>query len=243
MRALWHIAALAGLIPLAALATIVAAAPPEAPQEAQNGLALTYIGNEAMALSDGQVTLVSDFPYRSGYSVYMRYDPAWLDLKGNVVALITHRHLDHFDPALFAGLDWKLIGPKEVSGAYSDGRVLPLAPRMAYADIAITALSTRHSTTEHYSYLVEWKGLAFFYAGDIETLEALAGLAETLGRPVDIAFLSPWAVATALKRGEPIAARRVIFYHQMVGEPLPHCPAPLDCGALDQGETLELRTE
>jgi hypothetical protein len=32
-----------------------------------------FIGNMAFAIADGQTTLFTDFPYESGYSVYMEY--------------------------------------------------------------------------------------------------------------------------------------------------------------------------
>ena len=41
---------------------------------AQQGLEARFIGNMAYAISDGTITLFSDFPYESGYSRYMTYD-------------------------------------------------------------------------------------------------------------------------------------------------------------------------
>lgn len=61
-------------------------------------LEVRFIGNMAVAVTDGTVTLVTDFPYESGYSGYMTYAPSAIrSTTGTTLALITHRHRDHWD--------------------------------------------------------------------------------------------------------------------------------------------------
>jgi hypothetical protein len=75
-------------------------------QPQSRSLQITFIGNEAVAISDGRRTLVSDFPYQSGYSRYMTYDRSKVAVDRDVVALITHRHFDHFLPTEPRGVGW-----------------------------------------------------------------------------------------------------------------------------------------
>ena len=41
---------------------------------AGRSLEFRFIGNEAVAMSDGRQTIVTDFPYQSGYSGYMTFE-------------------------------------------------------------------------------------------------------------------------------------------------------------------------
>jgi len=61
-----------------------------------------FIGNEAFRITDGNTTLMTDFPYKSGAYNYMKYKFDFSSVTGTVVSLITHRHDDHFAPVLFA---------------------------------------------------------------------------------------------------------------------------------------------
>ena len=75
----------------------------------QQELTARFIGNMAWAISDGALTLMSDFPYDSGaVRGYMTYD-ATAELRSatpQTLSLITHRHADHWSPTLFARTDW-----------------------------------------------------------------------------------------------------------------------------------------
>ena len=129
-----------------------------APLEAQAPpLQITFIGNEAVQISDGRRTLVSDFPYQSGYSRYMTYDRSKLTFNGEVIALITHRHLDHFEPAEPRGNGWQVVGPREVVAKLPDGKAVSDSV-INIADIRIQPVRTPHADVEHYSYRVEWHG-------------------------------------------------------------------------------------
>ncbi|MGH9749174.1 MAG: hypothetical protein ACRD5D_07975 [Candidatus Polarisedimenticolia bacterium] len=70
-------------------------------------LELRFIGNQAFEITDGQLTLLTDVPYQSGYSGYMTYDEGSVRPRGRVLSLITHRHPDHFEPGPFLNLvEW-----------------------------------------------------------------------------------------------------------------------------------------
>ena len=209
----------------------VAAAPDE--NDAKAKLTATFIGNEAFAITDGIVTLVTDFPYQSGYSLYMEYDPAALEIEGEVLALVTHRHLDHFDPTLFLAKDWWVVAPREITDGLSKSRVIPMADQVEYLGIRIEPIRTKHSTTEHFSYLVIWQGRKLYFFGDTES----AGEFLALGKEVDLVFMPPWVLRPLLLDGIDIPAKQIVIYHQRVGEPLPRCGKSR---ALAQGESFIL---
>ena len=193
-------------------------------------LTLTFIGNEAIQITDGSTTLISDFPYRSGYSRYMEYDFASVKPPGRVLCLITHRHADHFEPALFAKTDWTVMGPRDALGSVDAGRVLPLgAP---FGPVRIEPRTTPHGDVEHYSHLVTWGGRRFYFVGDTDSPDALLA-----ARNLDIAFVTPWLYRTATRDGRTIDARKIVIYHQEAGEQVPTCDR---CVALRQGESIKV---
>ena len=83
-----------------------------APLGGQPTLEARFIGNMAWSITDGAFTLMSDFPYDSGaVNGYMTYDTA-SELRSptaDTLSLITHRHADHWSPALFAKTNWRLV--------------------------------------------------------------------------------------------------------------------------------------
>lgn len=207
----------------------------------QQGLEARFIGNMAYAISDGTVTLFTDFPYESGYSRYMTYDAREIRSRTpRSLALITHRHRDHWEPALFSVTDWSVIGPADVVSSAAATRVvraLPVAPElqsMTFEGIAIDALPTPHAKIGHYSYLVTWHGLRLYFTGDTDDDEALLS-----AKNLDVAFVSPWLFQRALKSGRPIDARRIVIYHQESGQAsVPGCSGA--CSVPKQGDTLRL---
>ena len=200
-----------------------------------------FIGNMAYAISDGTTTLFSDFPYESGYSVYMEYDAREIQARtARTLALITHRHGDHWDKPLFDRTDWHVIGPTDAVFGVPAGRLvraLPVAPArqtVPFGDISIEALPTPHAKIGHYSYLVTWHGMRLYFTGDTEdTTELLAAT------NLDVAFVSPWLFHAARKSGRAIDAKRVVIYHQEAGETsIPGCAGT--CSVPRQGATFRL---
>lgn len=191
-------------------------------------LTLTFIGNEAVQITDGTTTIISDFPYRSGYSGYMTYDFGSVKPPGKVLCLITHRHPDHFEPSLLANTDWRFMAPGEALGPVESARVLPLGG--SFGPVRIEPRATPHARLEHYSYLVTWAGRRFYFVGDTDSPDAL--LAE---RGLDIAFVTTWLYRAAERTGRAIDAKKIVIYHHGSGERVPTCGR---CVALRQGETI-----
>lgn len=191
-----------------------------------------FIGNMAVAISDGAVTLMTDFPYQSGYSGYMAYRPeAIRSTTPHTLALITHRHADHWDRVLFEKTGWQIAGPADVVAGVPAGRVVPLTPRGTFEGMHIEALDTPHSDSGHYSYVVTWHGRRFYFSGDTESIDHLVEL-----KNLDVAFISPWLYQSALKRGQAIHAKRIVIYHHRQGQQVPNCTGR--CSVPRQGETL-----
>jgi L-ascorbate metabolism protein UlaG (beta-lactamase superfamily) len=194
-----------------------------------------FIGNMAFAISDGNVTLMTDFPYQSGYSRYNTYAPSEIKSATPItLALITHRHRDHWDPSLFAGTNWKAAGPADVVSALPADRLQPLRfPRTTFNGIEIEPMQSPHPGVGHYSYVVTWHGRRLYFSGDTESTDTLAA-----ARNLDVAFLSPWLYRSALERNVRIDARRVVIYHHEAGEQVPQCRD--NCSVPKQGETFRI---
>jgi L-ascorbate metabolism protein UlaG (beta-lactamase superfamily) len=193
-----------------------------------------FIGNMAFAITDGSVTLMTDFPYQSGYSDYMTYPAS--DIRSNTpstLSLITHRHGDHWEPAMFKGTTWKVAGPADVTGAAPADRVVPLGARTTFGPLAIDRIETPHANVGHHSYIVTWHGRRLYFSGDTESTDSLA-TAKTL----DVAFISPWIHQSTIKKGIRIDAKRVVIYHHQRGERVPGCDA--GCTVPRQGETIHI---
>jgi len=189
---------------------------------------VVFVGNEGVLLSDGAVTLASDLPYRPGALGYARYRLASLPSGPRVVALVSHRHADHFSPELWLDLGWRIIGPAEVTAGLPRDRVIPLDSTVTLGPITVTPFPTTHGGTEHYSYLVEWSGLRFYFAGDTEDASRL--LAQ---RDLDIAFVTPWLYRSTQDLG-PIDSRRTVIYHHRSPGDAPPC----DCTVPSEGVAI-----
>jgi L-ascorbate metabolism protein UlaG (beta-lactamase superfamily) len=172
-----------------------------------------FIGDMAFAITDGKTTLYTDFPYRSGAFGYMTYEMSAVPPARDALCLVTHAHLDHFDPSLFRKMDAALIAPPSLVAQLETARAVQFAPKMSYRDIAIEAFRTPHGDIEHYSYLVTWHGLRLYFAGDTDSTERLLAM-----RDLDVAFVSPWLIEAVAKRGARIDARQLVAYHHRSGE-------------------------
>lgn len=206
--------------------TLVLASTPPALESAlrADSLTIRFIANEAVSLSDGTLTLVLDFPYQPGYSRYMTYPDTALNIQGNVVAVITHRHRDHFAEERFLPTTWRIVGPREVTQSLPTNRVVPLDSVVRINDAVIRPIATPHAGVEHYSYLIEWKGKRFFFVGDTGDPAALLR-----SGPLDMAFVSSWLLNAARKDGRSVPARQVVLYHHasVQGEICTPCVIPM----------------
>ena len=105
-------------------------------------LDIRFVGNAGFVISDGTVSLVTDLPYQSGAFGYMTYDLADVRPPGRVVAIITHRHDDHFDPNSFLTTGWEIVGPREVTDHLPADRVIPLGSEVSVGQFTIIPLRT-----------------------------------------------------------------------------------------------------
>ncbi|HEY3204521.1 MAG TPA: MBL fold metallo-hydrolase [Thermoanaerobaculia bacterium] len=172
-----------------------------------------FIGNMAFAITDGKTTLYTDFPYRSGAFGYMTYETSAVPPARDALCLVTHGHLDHFDPDLFRKMDASLIAPPSLAAQLETARAIPFAPKMSYRDIEIEAFRTPHGDIEHYSYLVTWHGLRLYFTGDTDSPDRLLAMHD-----LDVAFVSPWLIEAVSRQKARIDARQVVAYHHRAGE-------------------------
>jgi L-ascorbate metabolism protein UlaG (beta-lactamase superfamily) len=201
------------------LAWLLAAAAASAPA---GQLKMTFIGNAAVHLTDGQTTLVTDFPYRSGAFGYMTYEMKRLPPLEGAAVLITHAHADHFAPELFRPRAMKLIGPPQLARAVPGGQEAAPGKPVRHGDFEILAFVTPHGQVEkveHSSYLVTWRGRKLYFSGDTESDEALLKM-----RGLDVAFVSPWLLFGAAKNGKRVDAKKIIVYHHRADQTKPPYP-------------------
>ena len=198
-------------------------------------LDVRFIGNMAVAISDGATTLMTDFPYRSGYSVYMTYSPDEIRSSTKAtLSLITHRHPDHWERALFDRTGWQVAGPNDVVAGIAAARQLAVTMPATFGAARIERIETPHADVGHYSYVVTWHGRRLYFSGDTESSDHLVAL-----KGLDTAFVSPWLYRSVVSGGQRIDARQVVIYHHQAGETVAECRA--GCVVPKQGETLQIR--
>ena len=195
-----------------------------------------FIGQMAFAITDGSTTLITDFPYEIGYAGAPPFgDRELQETTQPTLALITHRHLDHFDPAAFAKTNWKMLGPSDAAARIKSDRVLPLAPRVTFGALEIESIKTPHHNLEHYSYIVTWHGRRLYFSGDTESADSLLA-----AQRLDVAFVSSWQFQAARRvGGAPIDAKRIVIYHHRSGDQITGCSGT--CVAPRLGDTVEIR--
>ena len=201
-------------------------------------LTVTFIGNSAFHITDGETTLLSDFPYRSGAYGYMEYDMDDVPPIENGLSLVTHSHADHWEKWMFAKMDWSVIGPTSVTGGVDSEKVVPFDADepMTFRDIEVQAIEMPHSLPQqHYSYLVTWHRLRLYFTGDTETP------ADILQREdIDIMFISPWLIRTIERQDLTLDTKVLVVYHQKIGEEFPPFQ---DYKRMKQGESFTVDFE
>jgi hypothetical protein len=197
-------------------------------------LQFRFIGNEAFEITDGEVTLLSDFPYRSGYSIYMTYPDEEIRRRERSVCLITHRHGDHFEPKLVGEIGCRVVAAPEITNKLQDVETLELGGKLLFHSVGIRPIRTPHSDTQHYSYLVEWHGLKLYFVGDTETPEHIPD-------DLDVLFVSPWLLDTIKRSGSEPSAKKVVIYHHTADEAADceRCACER-CVVPQQGETFTI---
>lgn len=207
---------------------------PVAAGDDPGALEFTFVGNEAFLVTDGDITLCADFPYRSGMSGYMRYDFEKVRPRGVVVCLITHDHFDHFDFLLFRNHSWSLIGPPSITYGKDNYDITTVAndEPVTWESITIEPHATPHDELEHYSYLVTWHGVRMYIPGDTGITGPILSATD-----LDVAFVTPWLLNALREQGAEIDAKRIVVYHHRQGEKVEPWQ---DCVVPRQGDTFEI---
>ncbi len=201
---------------LALLLSGAAAAQSVTREGGPGALTATFIGNEAWHITDGEYTVMTDFPYESGYSRYMTWEASGVPKvanPGKLLIVTTHQHRDHFAAELLPGLKaGGVIGPATVRASAAGAGLEPTA-ETRFGPIRVQAVSTPHAGLEHYSHVITWNGVRIYLPGDTEKTTSLIE-----ARNLDVAFVTPWMLRTAERQGAMIDARRVIVVHHEAGE-------------------------
>ena len=200
---------------LALLLSGAAAAQSVTAKGGPGALTATFIGNEAWHITDGEYTVMTDFPYQSGYSGYMSWDWSAVPKTADPLKLLlvtTHQHRDHFAAELMprarAG---GVVGPALVRLAAGKAGIEP-GPDVRFGPIRVRAMATPHASIEHYSYVIEWSGVRIYLPGDTEEATSLIE-----SRGLDVAFVTSWMLRAAERLAATIDARRVILVHHEAG--------------------------
>ena len=212
------------------LGILTQASPPTRSPE----LKARFIGQMAFDISDGTTTLMTDFPYQAGYVGAADFAPR--EIIGGTpqtLALITHKHPDHWEPSLFRHTKWKVLGPADATAVAPPERVVQLSQRVTFGSAVIEPLTTPHARIGHYSYLVTWHGRRLYFTGDTDNPDTLLAT-----KDLDVAFVSPWLYESITKSGRRIDSRRVVIYHHSRGQQVAGCRD--GCLVPQLGETLIL---
>ncbi len=171
-----------------------------------NEIKIKFIGNCGLYLTDGNLNLYVDFPYKSGAYKYMEYDDSELkNIKENAVFLFTHRHADHYSKKLVKKIKKKFGG--NVYGNWNTDKLEEL--NNATTDFSIQQFKTSHKFTfKHYSYVITWHDKTIYFSGDTGDLEVVGKL-----KDIDWAFVNPWLYMNAESEKIKIDARNFGMYH------------------------------
>jgi L-ascorbate metabolism protein UlaG (beta-lactamase superfamily) len=176
---------------------------------------ITFIGNCALYMTDGELNIYVDFPYKSGAHKYMEYDKSVLDsIKDNSIFIFTHRHSDHYSKKLVKKLNGKVYGNWKVSKLEKD-------LNNTFQEFSIKAYKTSHIFTfKHYSYLITWHNKKIYLNGDTGDIEPVSKIDN-----IDWAFAPFWLYKNAMVENITIDTKMFGIYHlyptQKIGEGFP----------------------
>lgn len=75
-------------------------------------IAVNFIANASLRITDGEHVIFTDFPYLSGAFGHIIYTyPYFVEQNKDVTTLITNRFNDHLDPEKILTLDMAFISP------------------------------------------------------------------------------------------------------------------------------------
>ncbi|MFK8044464.1 MAG: MBL fold metallo-hydrolase [Crocinitomicaceae bacterium] len=171
-----------------------------------NEIKIKFIGNCGLHLTDNNLNIYVDFPYKSGAFNYMQFDKAELDsIKENSIFIFTHKHPDHYSRKNMrktlrtkGGVKYGKWNIKKLD------RVSKTTPQFS-----IQAIKTEHNLSfKHYSYLITWHGKRIYFYGDTETSDIALSM-----KNLDWAFVPYWTAKQIQKQNLAIDTKMLGIYH------------------------------
>lgn len=189
-----------------------------------------------MYMTDGDLNIYTDFPYKSGAYGYMEYDAAELDsIAENSLFIFTHKHADHYSKKnlkkVLKAKKGTKFGPWNASKLVKHAETIP--------NFSIETFKTKHRLSfNHYSYLITWHGKRIFLSGDTETAETLSKIPN-----IDLAFVPAWVLSDAHRNNLRIDAQQFAIYHLYPDQKI-NLENPDRIKLMDkQGEVINLKYE
>lgn len=181
---------------------------------------VTYVGNDGVLLVEGEIKILVD-ALQTTRGAFPALDPDDFEdlvrgappFDGIDMVLVTHSHIDHFDPDsvtrfLQNNPGARLIGPPQVTNQLSDSAQIErisLAPGQSLdVDVNGVRVTVHHlshfnqfgldfSDVENFAYLFELGGETMVHFGDVAaTADNLAGF-DFPSEEIDVAFLPTFA--------------------------------------------------
>lgn len=168
---------------------------------------ITWLGQGGFLVKTSETTLcidpyLGDAPTGEGWSRLTPLPMAPTDPEADLV-LVTHDHVDHFDPEtilplLRARSTCRLAGPASVREHASACGVAPerwvrtfeAGTALRFGDLRITATPAFHSDPDAVGFLVECPEVRIYLSGDTGLRDDLAGRVEALaGGTIDLALV------------------------------------------------------
>jgi len=184
-----------------------------------NEIKIKFIGNCSLYLTDGNLNVYVDFPYKSGAHNYMEYNKSELEcIKDNSIFIFTHRHADHYSQKLINKPNGKIYGPWKVSKK----RKLDLEKLSdSIKDFSLLAFKTSHKFSFHHnSYLITWHNKKIFISGDTGDMGPISKI-----NNIDWVFAPFWIYRNAWEQKIAIDTKMIGIYHlypdQKIGEGFP----------------------
>lgn len=171
-----------------------------------NEIKIRFVANAGLHLTDGESNLYFDFPYKSGFWIYSKYDKSELEnIKDSSVLLFTHKHPDHYKRKLVKRLVRKR-GAK-VYGPWNAEKMGTLNGSMK--DFSIQVFKTSHRfSSKHCSYVITWHGKKIYINGDTGDTGPLSQLKE-----LDWAFMPSRTLMNANAEKIKIDTKMLGIYH------------------------------
>jgi hypothetical protein len=202
---------------------------------AARSLEVRFIGNAAFEISDGDTTLLTDFPYQPGWGGYMYYPLREIKKRSNALCLISHRHADHFDRKLMEEEGCTVLGPGEVTQQLVDAEILEMGDEVEFRSLTVKPVATEHAGIEHYSYLVTWHGHRLYFTGDTEDYEHLRRI-----EAVDVLFITPWLARDAIDNDVELPGDKWVIYHHRGRSRISKCP---ECVWPEQNDSFRVGSD